>query len=57
MMLQHWETMLIRLMGLDLCPSTLAERQCLHGSMGKIQQLTIVSSFHFDGAAFIEKME
>jgi hypothetical protein len=44
-------------MGLDLFQSTLAERQCLHGSTGKIQQLTIVSSYHFDGAAFIEKME
>jgi hypothetical protein len=57
MMLQHRVTMLIRLMGLDLFQSTLAERQCLHGLTGKIQQLTIVSSYHFDGAAFIKKME
>jgi hypothetical protein len=57
MMLQHWDTMLIRLTGLDLCPSTMAERQCLHGSTGKIQQLTIASYCHFDGAAFIEKMQ
>ncbi len=57
MMLQHWGTMVIQLMGLDLCPITLAERQCLRGSTGKIQQLTIVRSYHFDGAAFIEKMQ
>jgi hypothetical protein len=47
--------MLIQLMGLDLCPGTLAERCSSHGLADKTQQLTIVNSYHLDRAAFIDK--